>query len=74
MRAYADASLLDDIASRGLAAHDAGPEVVKLLRHPDLEIRLKAVEALGAIGYEESADELVPLLWVSLRLSLTVQS
>jgi len=56
-------SLLKDIASRGLAAHDAGSEALKLINHSNPEIRFEVVKALGAIGYEEAATELVTFLW-----------
>jgi len=55
-------STLRQAGAAGTAARDAGPEVVKLLNHPDWDIRLEATKTLGRIGYTEAAPALARLL------------
>jgi hypothetical protein len=60
----ADARLvLRDVGETGKAAHDAGPEIVRLLDDPDWETRIAAARALGFIGYQPA----VPALAMRLR-------
>ncbi len=55
-------SLLNSMATRGAQARDAGPEVVKLLDHPNWDLRLAAARTLGRIGYTEAIPALTALL------------
>ena len=54
--------LLRDVAEVGRAAMDAGPAVVELLSHPDIEIRLGATLALGFIEYGNAVPDLESML------------
>ena len=55
-------SLLDAVANQGAQARDAGPEVVKLLSHPNWDMRLAAARTLGRIGYTEAIPVLIDFL------------
>lgn len=54
--------LLRDTAELGARAGDAGPEVTKLLGHPDWDIRLAAARTLGFIGHTEAIPALIEAL------------
>lgn len=58
-----DIRLLNQVASRGHASHDAGPEVVKLLDSADVDLRYQALISLGQIGYSEAAEEIAKFVW-----------
>lgn len=62
LRSGADLFLLRDLAETGLAGHDAGLEVSKLLKHKDWDIRIGAARTLGFIGYNKSVNALLVLL------------
>ncbi len=57
-----DKWILGQAGAAGVAARDAGPEVMKLLDHPDWDMRLEAAKALGRIGYTEAVPDLIGLL------------
>lgn len=54
--------VLRDLSGIGIAGHDAGPSVLKLLQHSDWDIRLGAVTTLGFIRYENAVPKLIELL------------
>ena len=57
-----DPRQLFELAMVGPAGSDAGPVVVRLLSHPDADVRLAAARALGFIGYAPAAPALVEKL------------
>ncbi|MGH8105630.1 MAG: hypothetical protein ACREO2_04900, partial [Arenimonas sp.] len=54
--------MLRDLSGIGIAGHDAGPSVEKLLQHADFQIRIGAVTTLGFIRYEKSVPKLIAML------------
>ena len=57
-----DVIMLRDVAEAGSSARNAGPALLPILEHPDPEVRLAAVRALGYIGWQPAAHALIPLL------------
>lgn len=59
---HADPMILQVLASIGPAGRGAGPAVVRLLAHPDAEIRVAAARALGYIDYAPAVPPLMEKL------------
>lgn len=62
LRQAPDDLTLRDLAETGLAARDAGSEVVELLSNHDPDVRIAAARTLGFIGYEPATEPLIGLL------------
>ena len=62
LRKNPDFYLLEVVAEVGRAAIGAGPAVVELLSHPDMNLRLGATLVLGFIEYRGAVSNLVSLL------------
>lgn len=54
--------LLDEVGAYRRYARDTGPEVMKLLSHPNWKVRLAAAETLWRIGYTEAIPALIEAL------------
>jgi hypothetical protein len=62
LRTSPDVVALRDVAAVGTAGRAAGPEIVRLLDHPDWDIRVAAARVIGYIGYMPAANALVRIL------------
>ncbi len=65
LQAGADNSILNDIATTGKAAHDAGPALLDLLsrrQDPSSDLRPGIIRAIGFVGYKKGVPALVRAL------------